>query len=181
MESAGVFTHTKSLPFWMDPNLCAPRTTWQSWRRFWTKLTSSKLLVEKNENKTQVLQFDKPKCVCCCTQRRTYGLQGRCFNWTSAEKSHNQLFHFWRKYKTALKGQRVLFGALALHLHAKQKLKEETSKTFTSFIKKMVGLRSNQFLGVHMNDNPFVEDLLLLHILSKIWILNRGTLLENLL
>ena len=24
------FTHTKTIPYWIDPNFCAPMTTWQS-------------------------------------------------------------------------------------------------------------------------------------------------------
>ena len=34
------FTHTKTIPCWIDPNLCAPRTTLQSWKLFSTRLTS---------------------------------------------------------------------------------------------------------------------------------------------
>ena len=36
-----------------------------------------------------------------------------------------------------------LFRALALHLHGNQRLKEETSKMFISFINKMDGLSPN--------------------------------------
>ena len=58
-----------------------------------------------------------------------------------------------------------IFRALALHLHGNQRLKEETSIVFISFINKMDGLSPNQFKGVHMNDIPIVEDLLTLNIL----------------
>ena len=56
------------------------------------------------------------------------------------------------------------FRAPALHLHGTQRLEEETSKLFNLFINKMDGLCSDQFQGVHMNDIPFVEDLLTLNI-----------------
>ena len=56
------------------------------------------------------------------------------------------------------------FRALALHLHGIQRLEEETSKLFNLFINKMDGLSADQFQGVHMNDIPFVEDLLTLNI-----------------
>ena len=29
-EGSDIFTHLKTLPCWIDPNLCAPMTTWQS-------------------------------------------------------------------------------------------------------------------------------------------------------
>ena len=58
-----------------------------------------------------------------------------------------------------------LFRALALHMHGKQRLQEETSKLFNLFIDKMDGMTRNQFQGVHMNDIPIVEDLLTLNIL----------------
>ena len=60
-----------------------------------------------------------------------------------------------------------LFRSLALHFHGTQRLEEETSKLFNLFIIKMDGLRANQFQGVHMNDIPFVEDLLTLSTFSS--------------
>ena len=57
-----------------------------------------------------------------------------------------------------------LFRALAVHLHGTQRLEEETSKIFSLFISKMDGLSADQFRGIHMNDIPFVEDLLTLSI-----------------
>ena len=59
-----------------------------------------------------------------------------------------------------------LFRALALHSHGTQRLEEETSKLFNLFINKMDELSPNQFQGVHVNDIPFVEDLLTLNILQ---------------
>ena len=61
-----------------------------------------------------------------------------------------------------------LFHALALHLQGNQRVEEETSKIFISFVNKMDGLSHNQFKGVHMNDIPNVEDLLTLNILLYI-------------
>ena len=57
-----------------------------------------------------------------------------------------------------------LFRALAFQLHGNQRLEEETSKLFNLFINKMDGLSADHFQGVHMNDIPFVEDLLTLNI-----------------
>ena len=57
-----------------------------------------------------------------------------------------------------------LFRALALHMHGNQRLEEETSNLFNLFINKMDELSADQFQGVHMNDIPFVEDLLTLNI-----------------
>ena len=57
-----------------------------------------------------------------------------------------------------------LSPAPALHSHGNQRLEEETSKKFNLFINKMDGLSTDQFQGVHMNDIPFVEDLLTLNI-----------------
>ena len=50
-----------------------------------------------------------------------------------------------------------LFRAPALHMHGSQRLEEETSKLFNPF-------SPNQFQEVHLNDIPFVEDLLTLNI-----------------
>ena len=49
-------------------------------------------------------------------------------------------------------GNLCFFRALALHLHGSQRLEEETSKLFISFISIMDGLSNDQFEGVHLND-----------------------------
>ena len=58
-----------------------------------------------------------------------------------------------------------LFRSLALHMHVNQRLEEETSNFFNTFIYKMDGLSPNQFKRVHMNDIPIVEDPLTRNIL----------------
>ena len=58
-----------------------------------------------------------------------------------------------------------LFRALALHMQGNQRLEEEISNLFKLFIIKLDSLSRDQFQGVHMNDNPTVEDLLTLKIL----------------
>ena len=58
-----------------------------------------------------------------------------------------------------------LFRALSLHMHGNQQLEYETSKLFNLCINKMDGLSPNQIQGVHVNDNPCIEDLITLNIL----------------
>ena len=58
-----------------------------------------------------------------------------------------------------------LFRALAVHLHGKEKLEEETSKTFNLFLNNSEEGDVSIFQGVHLNDIPKVEDLLQLNIL----------------
>ena len=111
----------------------------------------------KNENKMEVLQVNKLDEICWYIWRRTYGLQGCCFTQTSSEESHRQLPHVWGEYKTDVNW--CLLRALALLLHGSQRLKEETSKLFNSFMNKMDGVVPNHFKRVHMNDIPVVEDL----------------------
>ena len=86
------------------------------------------------------------------------------FTGTSIEK--------WRKFLTYEENTRrpnndnlCLFRALDLHLHGNQRLQEENSKDFNSFITRKEGLSPNQFIGVHMINNPVVEDLITLNIL----------------
>ena len=57
-----------------------------------------------------------------------------------------------------------LFRALALHLHGKKKLEEETSKIFNLILKNSEEGDVSKFQDVHLNDNPKVEDLLQLNI-----------------
>ena len=53
-----------------------------------------------------------------------------------------------------------LFRALALHLHGNKKLEEETSKIFNLFLNISEERHVSKFQGVHMTDNPKVENLL---------------------
>ena len=57
-----------------------------------------------------------------------------------------------------------LCRALAFHLHEYQKLEKETSGTFNFLMSGMDQLCPSQFHGVHMDNIPIVDDLLLLKI-----------------
>ena len=57
-----------------------------------------------------------------------------------------------------------MFRGLALHLHGSEKLEEETSKNFTIFLNNCEEGDPSKFQGVHMTDNPKIEDLLQLII-----------------
>ena len=65
-------------------------------------------------------------------------------------------------------------------LQGTQRLEEETSKLFNLFISKMDELSADQFQGVHMNDIPFVEDLLTLNILLYDIVIVDGNLIGEL-
>ena len=39
-EGSDIFKQTKTIPCWIDPNLCAPKATWQSWKSFSTQQTT---------------------------------------------------------------------------------------------------------------------------------------------
>ena len=73
-----------------------------------------------------------------------------------------------------------LFRALALHLHGNQLLEEETSKIFNLFINKMERLRTNQFKGVHINNIPSGEDLVIFTILLYYIDIVEGNIMETL-
>ena len=73
-----------------------------------------------------------------------------------------------------------LFRALALHLHGTQRLEEKTSTLFKLFINKMGGLSADQLQGVHMNDVPIVEDLLILNIVLYDIDIVDGNIIEKL-
>ena len=73
-------------------------------------------------------------------------------------------FKFAESTRQPYNNNLCLFRAFALHLHEIQRLEEVTSKLFILFINEMDGLSPDQFHGVHMNDIPFVADLLTLNI-----------------
>ena len=57
------------------------------------------------------------------------------------------------------------FRAIALHLHGKERLEEETSKIFNLFLNNCGGADPSKFQAVHMTDIPKVEEMLQLNIL----------------
>ena len=74
-----------------------------------------------------------------------------------------------------------LLRALALFLHRNQRLEEETSEKFNSFMSRRYELSANDFQGVHMNDIPIAEDLpLLITLLYDVDIVE-GNILRELL
>ena len=71
---------------------------------------------------------------------------------------------FQRKRRQPYNDNLCLFRALALHLHGNQRMEEEFSKIFNLFINKVDALSTHQFHGLHMNEIPFVEDLITFNI-----------------
>ena len=57
-----------------------------------------------------------------------------------------------------------LFRALALHLHGKERLEEETSKLFNLFLVNSTNPEPSNFQGVCMDDIPSVEDIVGINI-----------------
>ena len=113
----------------------------------------------------EILQVNKLNCICCFTQRRSYGVQERSFTGLLLRNGTIDCLAFEEDTRQPHNNNLCLFHALPLHMHGNQRLEEGTSKLFILFINKMDGLSPNQFQGVHMNDIPTVEGLLPLNIL----------------
>ena len=80
-------------------------------------------------------------------------------------KHHNvNCLTFERNTRQPYNDNLCSFRALALHLHANQKLEEETSKKFNLFLNNCGEADPSKFQGVHMTDIPKVEELLQLKI-----------------
>ena len=58
-----------------------------------------------------------------------------------------------------------IFCGLALHLHGCQRLEEKNAKKFKLFISRRDQFNRNQFLGIHTDKIPVVEDLITTNIL----------------
>ena len=71
---------------------------------------------------------------------------------------------FQRNTRQPYNDNLCLFRALALHLHGNEKLEEETSTIFNLFSDNSEERDVSKLQGVHLNDNPKVEDLLQLNI-----------------
>ena len=76
-------------------------------------------------------------------------------------KNHNvNCLTFERNTRQPYNDNLCLFRALALHLHANEKLEEETSKIFNLFFANSEEGCVSKFQGVHLDDIPELEDLL---------------------
>ena len=72
-----------------------------------------------------------------------------------------------------------LFRALFLHMQGNQRLEDETSRTFNSFMNTMDGIIPNQVEGVPMNNIPIVDVLLtLIFLLYDADIIDRSIIKE---
>ena len=68
------------------------------------------------------------------------------------------------KHQKTYKDNLCLFRALALHLHGKERLDEETSKLFNLFLVNSTNPDPSKFQGVCMDDIPSVEDIVSINI-----------------
>ena len=73
-----------------------------------------------------------------------------------------------------------LFRALALHLHEKERLEEETSKLINLFLVNSTNPETSKIQGVCMDDVPSVENLVGINIFLYDIDLNDGALVGEL-
>ena len=76
-----------------------------------------------------------------------------------SEKSVSHLPYLRKKHQKTFKDNLCLFIALALHLHGKERLEEETSKLFNLFLINSTNHDLSKLHGVCMDDIPSVEDI----------------------
>ena len=74
---------------------------------------------------------------------------------------------FAEKTRQPHSNNRCLFWSLAVHLPRNQRLEKEASKFFASVMSRMERFSHSQFHGVHMNDYPIVEALLIIDSLRS--------------
>ena len=80
-------------------------------------------------------------------------------------KNHNvNCFTFERNTNQPYNDNLCLFRALALYLHANEKLEEETSKFFNLFLNNTGEGDPSKFQGVHTTDIPKIEEMLHLNL-----------------
>ena len=165
MGGSDTFTHTKTITCWIDPNSCAPMTTWQSWKIFSKTDIVESCSRERMNTKWRFYKLTNLNVLAALLKDVPMG----CKNAVLPEpllKNHTiNCVTFEENTRQPYNDNLYLFRALALHMHGNQRLEEETSKLFNLFINKMDELSPNQFQGVRMNDVPTVEDLLTLNIL----------------
>ena len=75
-----------------------------------------------------VLQFHKLNSICCFTQRRTYGLQARCFIKALLKNRTVNCLTFEENTRQPYNDNLCIFGALDFRWHGNQRLEVPTSK-----------------------------------------------------
>ena len=91
-------------------------------------------------------------------------MQTYSFTWTTLKNHNVNCLTFERNTRQPYNDNLCLFRALALNLHGKEKLEEETSKIFNLFLNNCEEGDPSKFQGVHMTDIPKVEEMLHLNI-----------------
>ena len=96
-----VQTHTKTIPCWIDPNLCGPGTTWQmTWRNdFLNKIDLIESCSRERKNtKWRFYSLTNLTVFAALLKDVPMGWKDAVY---SVEKSHSQISHLWRDMKTA--------------------------------------------------------------------------------
>ena len=166
MEASDIFIHTKTIPCSVDPNLCAPRTTWHSAKVFSTELTSWSRVVNKEWTQFRCFTSWRNLTVIAALLKDVpMGCKDAVLAEPLLKNCTTNCLMFQENTRQSYQDNLRPYRALALHFHGNHRLEKQTSKFFNSFINTMDGVSSNQSKGVHMNDIPFVEDLLTLNTL----------------
>ena len=166
MKGSDVFTHTKSRTLLDRSKLVCTRDDLAKLKNFLNEAHVIEFCgQEKNEHKVEVLQVDKYNSICCLNQRRTYGVQKGVLPKPLLKNCTISFLMFEENTRQACNDNLCPFCALDLLLPGNLRLDKETSKIFYMFMSWVDRRSPSQFHGVHMNDIPIVESVLLLKIL----------------
>ena len=164
MECADTFMLTRTIRLWRSRNLCVHQTILPTWKINYRKRILLIFVHERANTKwkfyklTNVTVFaallkDIPM-VCKETVLPEPLLKNHIVNCLTFERNTSQPYNY----------NLCFFRAVALHLFGNERLEEETSKIFNLFLNNCGKGDPSNFHGVHMTDNPKVEEMLQLNI-----------------
>ena len=161
MEDSDTFTHTKTIPCCIDPNLCATLAKLKDFLHKTDVIESCSR--ERVNTMWRFYKLTNLTVIAALLKDIPMGCKNAVLPEVLLKNHTTNCLTYEENTRQPDNENLCLFRVLALHLHDTQRLEEETSKMFIFFIKKMDGLSRNQFQGVHMNIIPTVEDLLTLN------------------
>ena len=139
-------------------------TTRQFRKIFSTKLTSESCSQERMNTKWRFYKLTNLTVFAALLKDVLMGCKNAVLPEPLLRNGRINCIMFDEKTRQPYNDNLCIFRALGLQKHGNQRLEDETTKIFNLFINKMDGLSPKQFQVVHMNDMPFLEDLLTVNI-----------------
>ena len=164
MDRVDIFKLTRTIRLWRSRNLCVHQTTLSTWKINYRKWISLIFVHERANTKRKFYKLTTLTVFAAPLKDIPMSCKESVLPEPLLKNQNVNCLTYEQNTKKPYKDNLCLLRTIALHFHGNERLEEETSEFFKLLLNNCGEADPSKFQGVHMTDNPKVEEMLKLKI-----------------